>query len=109
MNLGGGFGDAPAPDNALVLDGRVHKLENVTFDYDRADLMRPWRMKSPEGRLSLDFVPFKERVARTNLLLVYSDIHQVFGRYSGTAMTDDGQSVHLRDVTGFVEVHHARW
>ena len=109
LNLGGGFGDAPAPDNALVLDGRVHKLENVTFDYDRADLMRPWRMKSPEGRLSLDFVPFKERVARTNLLLVYSEVRQVFGRYSGTATTDDGQSVRLRDVTGFVEVHRARW
>ena len=109
LNMGGGFGDAPAPDNALILSGRVHKLDDVTFDYDRADLMRPWRMTSPDGRLDLEFTPFKERAARTNLLLVRSEIHQVFGRYSGTLKTDDGELVHLADAIGFVETQQARW
>ena len=109
LNMGGGFGDAPAPDNALILDGRVHKLEGIVFDYDRTQLMRPWRMRSLDGRLNLEFVPFKERVARTNLLLVRSEVHQIFGRYSGAAETDDGQLVRLSGVIGFIEEHQARW
>ena len=109
LNLGGGFGDAPAPDNALILSGRVHKLEDVRLDYDRANLMRPWRLTSPDGRLDLDFVPFEERVARTNLLLVRSELHQVFGHYSGTATTADGQAIRLPGVIGFIEAHDARW
>ncbi len=49
--------------------------------------MRPWTMRSQEVRLDLQFVPFKERVARSNLLALYSEVHQMFGRYSGTLRT----------------------
>ncbi|MGQ9571800.1 MAG: DUF2804 domain-containing protein [Dehalococcoidia bacterium] len=110
LNLGCGFGDtSAATENAFILDGRIHKLDEVVFEYDPSDLMRPWRMISSDGRLNLEFVPFKERVARSNLLLVRSELHQIFGRYSGTLTTDDGQALHLRDVIGFVEEHRARW
>jgi hypothetical protein len=110
LNVGCGFGDtSAATENVFVLDGRIHKLEQVTFDYDPTDLMRPWRMNSSDGRLNLEFVPFKDRVARSNLLLVFSEVHQTFGRYSGTLVTDDGQVLNLRNVVGFTEEHHARW
>lgn len=109
LNMGAGFGDAGAPDNAVIVDGRVHKLEEIDIEYDRDDLMRPWRMTSGDGRLRLEFAPFKERVARTNLLLVKSEVHQIFGHYSGTFTTDDGQELTLRDVVGFIEEHQARW
>ena len=109
VNMGAGFGDASAPDNAIILDGRIHKLDDVGFEYEPRDLVRPWRMRSRDGRLRLEFVPFKERVARSNLLLVKSEIHQIFGHYSGAFTTDEGQAVALRDVTGFVEQHRARW
>lgn len=110
LNMGCGFGDTrAATENAFVLTGRIHKLEEVAFDYDPADFMRPWRMTSSDGRLNLEFAPFKERVARTNLLLIFSEVHQIFGRYSGTLVTDDGKVLDLRSVIGFVEEHHARW
>ena len=41
INMGTGFGDAGAPDNAIIVDGRVHKLDDVGFEYERNDLMRP--------------------------------------------------------------------
>ncbi len=45
LNLGFGFGDtSAATENALILDGRVHKLGRVDFDYDPRDFKRPWRM-----------------------------------------------------------------
>jgi hypothetical protein len=109
FNMGAGFGDARAPDNAVILDGRVHKLDQIGYEYVREALTRPWRMTSCDGRLRLEFAPFKERVARSNLLLVMSEVHQIFGHYSGTLTTDDGQAVTLRDVVGFVEEHRARW
>jgi hypothetical protein len=109
LNMGYGFGDtSAATENALILDGRVHKLGGIDFDYDPGDFMRPWRMVAADGRLDLTFTPFLERVARSNLLLIFSEVHQMFGRYSGTARTDDGETVEI-ELIGFAEEHHARW
>ncbi len=110
LNLGRGFGDlSRATENCVILDGRIHKLEQVSFDYHSPDYMRPWRFTDNEGRLELTFTPFCERVARTNLGLIFSEVHQMFGRYTGQARLDDGQVVELRDLIGFAEEHHARW
>jgi hypothetical protein len=110
LNLGFGFGDtSAATENALVLDGRIHKLGEVRFDYDPADFMRPWHMVCPEGRLDLTFEPFYDRTAQTNLLLITSEVHQMFGRYSGRAVADDGEVIAVEGLVGFAEQHHARW
>ena len=110
LNMGYGFGDtSAATENALILDGRVHKLGQVDFTYDSGDFMRPWRMVSPDQRLDLEFVPFLERVAATNLGVITSEVHQMFGRYHGAAQTDGGEVLHLDGVVGFAEEHHARW
>jgi hypothetical protein len=59
--------------------------------------------------LDLQFVPFRERVARSNLLLITSEVHQLFGRYQGRLVTDNGETITVHDVIGFAEEHHARW
>ena len=110
LNLGFGFGDTgAATENAFILDGRVHKLADVRFDYDPANFMRPWRMVSPDGRLDLEFVPVYDRTARTNLLLITSEVHQMFGHYHGTVTTDAGETIQVPGIPGFAEEHHARW
>ena len=110
LNLGFGFGDtSAATENAIVLNGRVHKLSAVEFDYDPANFMRSWHMVSPDGRLELEFVPFKERVAKSNLLLISSEVHQMFGHYRGKLVTDDEEALEIHDLVGFAEEHHARW
>ncbi|MBC7242030.1 MAG: DUF2804 domain-containing protein [Anaerolineae bacterium] len=110
LNLGFGFGDtSAATENTLLLQGRIHKLGQVDFEYDSRNFMRPWRMTSPDGRLSLEFTPFMERVARTNLLLIASEVHQMFGHYEGQVVTDEGETVSVRGLIGWVEEHHARW
>ena len=81
----------------------------MDFTYDPTDFMRPWRMVSPDGRLDLEFVPFLERVAKTNLLVITSEVHQMFGRYRGTVKTDDGEVIAIDGLIGFAEEHHARW
>jgi hypothetical protein len=110
LNLGYGFGDtSAATENAIILDGHVHKLDTVAFDYDPDNFMRSWQMVSPDGRLELEFLPFKERVARSNLLLITSEVHQMFGRYQGRLITDEGEEIEIRDIVGFAEEHHAQW
>jgi hypothetical protein len=71
--------------------------------------MRPWRMITADGRLNLEFTPFLERTAKTNLLLIFSEVHQMFGQYSGTVKADDGEMIQLDGLVGFAEEHHARW
>ena len=110
LNLGRGFGDlSHATENCVILDGCLHKLDQVTFDYHSSEYMQPWHFTENDGRLDLTFIPFKERIARTNLGLINSEVHQMFGRYSGRAVLEDGQKLELHDLIGFAEEHHARW
>lgn len=110
LNLGGGFGDtSQASENALILAGRVHKIGSVTIQYTSGEYMRPWRFEDAAGRLRLDFFPFKERLARTNLGVIFSEVHQMFGHYTGEVVSNEGETIHLDGLTGFAEEHHARW
>ena len=52
---------------------------------------------------------FHDRVARTNLGIIFSEVHQMFGRYAGTVVLDDGTPLAIRDLIGFAEEHRARW
>lgn len=110
LNMGGGFGDtSQATENAFILDGVIHKLDQVSFAYDTEDYMKPWRFKDNQGRLDLIFTPFKERVAQTNLGIIFSEVHQIFGRYSGEVICDDGEKLEINNLVGFAEDHIARW
>lgn len=110
LNLGTGFGDtSAATENALILNGRIHKLDQVDFVYDPGDFMRPWLFRDNHQRLNLMFTPFFERVAKTQLPLLNSEVHQVFGRYDGNVITDDGETLQIQGLTGFAEEHHAKW
>jgi hypothetical protein len=110
LNVGDGIGNSPElNDNAIILDGRVHKLGKIDFKYDKKDFKKPWMMTSADGRLSLGFAPFFERVARTDVGVLASEVHQMFGRYSGTLVTDAGEKIAVKDMIGWAEEHHARW
>ena len=110
LNLGCGFGDtSAATENAIILDGKIHKLDQVTFEYDSQDFMKRWKFRDNQDRLDLDFVPFKDRFAATKLLVIDSEVHQLFGRYSGKIIADDGEEIELAGLIGFAEEHQARW
>ena len=110
LNAGGGIGNDPElNDNAVILEGRVHKLGKIDFKYDKRNFKDPWLMTSADGRLTLEFTPFFERVARTDVGILASEVHQMFGRYSGTIVADDGQKIAVDNLVGWAEEHHARW
>ncbi len=110
LNLGAGFGDLRwATENAMFVDGRLHKFGAVRFAFDSRDCRKSWRMTSDDGRLDVEFQPSTERIARFNICIIRSEVHQVFGRYNGRAITDTGETIKIRDLPGFAEEHFARW
>jgi hypothetical protein len=110
LNLGYGFGDtSAATENAFILNGKIHKLGKVEFQYDSKNFMNPWTMTSDDDRLQLTFTPFLDRPAKTDVKLLYSEVHQMFGKYSGKLVTDEGNIIEIKDLIGFAEEHHARW
>ena len=110
LNMGCGFGDlSSAGENCLILGTRIHKLERIKFDYNPGNYMRPWKFSDTEGRLDLVFTPFKDRTAKTNLAIITSEVHQMFGRYHGKVIADGGEVIPIKDLIGFAEEHHAKW
>lgn len=97
-------------ENGILLNGRLHKIFDVVlFEYDDRNFMRPWRMNSESsGAVRLEFQPFYEKAEDTNLLVVRSSVHQVFGRYYGT-LGVDGRIIPIDGVVGWAEEHRARW
>lgn len=112
LNLGGTWTDGTGlTENAVCVDGRISKIsEDVRFICDRADLMQPWTVRTQSSeRVDLRFSPFFERVAKTNLLVVKSEVHQLIGRFSGTVTADDGEALPVEGMVGWVERQEARW
>jgi hypothetical protein len=71
--------------------------------------MRPWRLRSSDRRLDLTFVPEGMHVERLNALLLATNFHQLFGRFSGTLITAEGERVPVERMLGFCEDHYAKW
>ena len=110
FNIGYGFGDTgAASENVLFYNGRVHKLDDVTFHIPESSYMDPWKFTSSDGRFEMDFVPVLDRAANLDFKAVVSDQHQVFGRMSGKAVLDDGTEIQIRDVMCFAEKVHNRY
>ena len=114
FNIGYGVGDtSAASENMLFYGGKAHKLSQVTFNIPMKDgmedYMSPWTFTSDDGRFEMDFVPIIDRAACTDVKLICSDQHQVFGRFTGKAVLDDGKEIYIKDFLGFAEKVHNKW
>ena len=114
FNIGYGFGDtSAASENVLIYNGKIHKLDQVRFEIPmkegKEDYLSPWTFSSNDGRFKMRFEPIMDRSAKTDLGIICSDQHQVFGRFSGTAVLDDGRILQVDHLTGFAEKVRNKW
>lgn len=115
FNLGYGFGNtSAASENMLFFNGRANKINNVTFhiptdENNQYDYMKPWIISSSDYRLNMKFVPILDREAHLSALFLSTHQHQVFGRYSGTAILDDDTAIYFNNFMGFAERVVNRW
>lgn len=111
FNIGYGFGDtSAASENILFFDGKAHKLTELEFHLpDGAHDSGPWRFTSSDGRFEMTFEPIVDRHADFAMGPVSSRQHQVFGKFSGVAVLDDGTRLEVRDLIGFAEEVENHW
>lgn len=112
VNLGAGWTDSSGTtENSLLFNGRLERLsEDVVFDYDPQHFMQPWHLHTAfSNQVDLIFTPFYERIAKTNFVVLGSEVHQMIGKFSGTLTRADGTKYTVTDVIGWAEDHHARW
>lgn len=114
FNIGYGFGDtSAASENMLFYDGTAHKLEQLSFlipqKDGKDDFMSPWKFTSSDGRFEMDFTPVLDRASCTNIGIICSDQHQVFGYFNGTARLDDGTVLKIENLLGFAEKVYNKW
>jgi hypothetical protein len=104
FNVGYGLADSSmGTENAFFLDGKLHKLDQVTFHIPPSNWLEPWRFTSNDRRLEMNFVPHQEQ-AEVNRILLYSlKRRQVCGSFSGRVVLDGGEELEFSDITGFAE------
>ncbi|NLZ62157.1 MAG: DUF2804 domain-containing protein [Acholeplasmataceae bacterium] len=104
LNLGYGFGNtSAATENIIFFDGVAHKLDQVKFEIQEPDFMKPWRFTDNEGRLEVVMEPLLDRQDTMNLGIIKNLGHQVFGKMSGYFILDDARKIKFKDVIGFAE------
>ncbi|MCQ2796288.1 MAG: DUF2804 domain-containing protein [Bacilli bacterium] len=112
-NLGYGFGDtSKASENMFFYRDRAYKLKDVKFNIpeknEKFDYLSPWSITSLSGDINVIFKPVLDRHSDSNVLLIRSYQHQVFGLFTGNIKIN-GEEVHFENVPGFAERVYNRW
>ena len=97
-------------ENGVIVDGRLTKIGvelDWTYDWDAP--MHPWRVRHPDGSLDLALTPRFDRHSKVEAVVMGTEVHQVFGRWSGHVTTDEGEVHHLSGLQGFAEESRSRW
>lgn len=110
FNIGYGFGDtSKASENMVFYDNKASKLDQVSFNIPDDSFLKPWTFTSNDGRFEMDFVPIMDRYSNSDILVVKSVQHQVFGRFTGKVILDDNREIHIKDFLGFAEKVYNKW
>jgi hypothetical protein len=95
-------------ENALLVDGRLHKIsEELTWAYDVDNPRSLWRVSGERVQATLR--PWHVRSASTNAVVVASQTVQAFGDWSGWATDDTGRRIRLDGLVGWAEEARQRW
>lgn len=112
LNFGGQWTDGTGmTENAVFIDGAMTKIhEDVIFSYDRKNFAAPWTIRTKfSNTVDLTFRPFFTRVAKTDMKLVQSEVHQLVGYFDGRIILPDHSILQIRQMLGCSEEHRAKW
>lgn len=117
FNLGYCSGDiSNSAENMLFYNGTASKLDDVTFHIPKNarndfDFLKPWTITSSDCRIDMVFVPVCENVFVFPVFPfpLSAERHQVFGKFTGRAILDDGTVIYLKEILGFAEKVEYRW
>lgn len=112
LNFGGQWTDGTGmTENAIFVDGKMTKIsEDVLFTYDQSNYKKQWTIKTKfSDTVNLTFTPFFERIAKTDVKLVRSEVHQLIGYFNGYIRLPNNTTLHIMQMLGSSEEHLAKW
>ena len=89
-------------ENAFFMDGRLHKLDQVSFHIPIGKQL-PWRFTSNDNRLEMVFTPNQDRYESHQMFFYSFKRRQYFGSFSGKVLLDDGSEFAFNDIDGIAE------
>ena len=96
-------------ENALWVERQPFPVSGARFQYDKGDIMKPWRITSDDGLVDLTFTPKGQRQETINALVLKSCFHQPAGLFNGVLKEPGGTAHQVKDLPGVVEEHEALW
>jgi hypothetical protein len=94
-------------ENAFFLNGKIHKLDQVSFHIPSGRL-EPWRFTSNDERLEMTFLPQQEHDENHQMFFYSFKRRQLFGSFSGKVILDDGSEFKFQDIAGMAERQKSR-
>ena len=95
INIDYGFG-LESSKNMIFYDYLGHHLDSVEYTWDKEDPLKPWIIKSQNGRVNLTLVPIQADHEGVNLLVLKTKCLKVYGFFTGTVILDDGEEILVR-------------
>ncbi len=114
FNIGYGFSNrsVSGSENMIFYDGLGYKFDQVTFNIPNVngkdDFMSPWTFTSNDNKFNMNFTPIIDRIDDTDIGIIASKQHQVFGLFSGYAMAGD-KKIEITNKLGFAEKVYNKW
>jgi hypothetical protein len=89
----------------------AHKLEHVFLEKAEGDdgWMKEWKFTSNDGRFEMTMTPYYDNYTTTRVVVAGNWCHQVFGKWNGYVVLDDGTKVEIKDMIAFCEYSDNRW
>jgi hypothetical protein len=111
IQIGGKWTDETGfTENGILVEGQLVKIgEDLEWVYNWDDPLEPWRVRSADRSLDLTLLPIHDRHTNTNLGVLYNEVHQVFGHWTGSVPSGSGRSLSVERILGFAEEARARW
>lgn len=112
--IGWGFGDmSAASENTLFYNGKAHKIGILTLENEKQVTKdwtgTIWKITSDDGRFEMTMTPVFDHVTNLRFFGIGNRCHQVFGKWNGYAILDDGTKIEIRDMMSFLERSDNRW
>ena len=109
INLSCGVNETSFSENSLWLNGERFQMPLVSFQYDKRDLKKDWKIVSSDGVIDLVFKPEGNYRENINAFIVASNFNQLYGKYFGKIKISPTKSIKINGMYGYAEDHYAKW
>ncbi len=106
FNIGWGFGNTEyATENMFFVDNKAYKLGEV----QEIVLGDNYRYVDENNRFDFTVEPIYDNYTKLNMLWVHNKCHQIFGKWTGHVVLDDGTKLAIPPFTAFCEHATNKW